>query len=576
MKICQSCSFENKGTSKFCIKCGTKLEDPQNFCPQCGGKLKASSKFCPLCGIKISTEKISTIIQDPISRTNSISDMIEQDESVNSILTNREYVFKLFRLYNEHHIINKAKLPQYRQAYYTALKMLTECIASTPGYKELFSDIRTVFNIGEGNDQYDVKKDCKLLHKKYVQREEGWFSLFKKPIYIYNYSYHLIIETAALLQSVENFNIEWYLDGVVKIFSLSKKEIIWFNQYFELMNAKNFKALVQYVDDSTIKYMKVSVGKLTRHIANTFIYETLPVFHIAVTATMSAGKSTFVNALLGNEIFPESNTACTAKITSVYDNDLYNRVTGIALHNGKLKNISNNLTNVDLAEWNGNADFDRIILEGNLDNITNSKKIVAVHDTPGTNFSGDLTHHDITFDFLKKNKMDVIIYVANAEHLATTDERYLLTELYEKIAKPQNSKVIFIINKADSLDAEKENVSTHCQVLRDEITAIGFAPNSVIIPVSAKYARLFKMVLTDKANKLTAKETCDLITGLSILKEDSSIVSVSDKAGVSTTQESSSIITIGNQVFTVQEIKQALYNTGFAVVESALELLASK
>ena len=84
------------------------------------------------------------------------------------------------------------------------------------------------------------------------------------------------------------------------------------------------------------------------------------------------------------------------------------------------------------------------------------------------------------------------------------------------------------------------------------------------------------MALTDKANKLTAKETRDLITGFSILKEDSSIVSVSDKVGVSTTQESSSIITIGNQVFTAQEIKQALYNTGFAAVEAALELLASK
>ena len=199
-----------------------------------------------------------------------------------------------------------------------------------------------------------------------------------------------------------------------------------------------------------------------------------------------------------------------------------------------------------------------------------------MHDTPGTNFSGDQTHHDITFDFLKKNKMDVIIYVANAEHLATTDERYLLTELYEKIAKTQNSKVIFIINKADSLDTEKENLSTHCQVLRDEIISIGFTPNSIIIPVSAKYARLFKMALTDKANKLTAKEMRDLITGLSILKEDSSIVSVSDNAGISTTHESSSSITIGNQTFTAQEIKQALYNTGFTAVETALELIASK
>ena len=405
MKICQNCNYENKETNKFCVKCGIKLEEQQNVCQECGTKLKITAKFCPACGIKISKTKdsIDTNTQNSMVGAIGSSDIVEANKSmINAIPANMEHVFKLFRLYDEHHIINKAESLQYRFAYYAALKMLTECIASVPGYEELFSDILTVCNIGDGNHQYDAKKGSKLLHKKYIQRQEGFFSIFKKPTYVYNYSYHLIIETAALLQSAENFNVEWYLDAIVKIFSLSKKEKIWFNQYFELMNAKDFKALVQYVDTSTIKYMKASVGKLTRHIANTFIYETLPVFHIAVTATMSAGKSTFVNALLGNEIFPESNTACTAKITSVYDNDLYNRVTGIALHNGKLKNISNNLTNVDLAEWNGNADFDRIILEGNLDNITNSKKIVAVHDTPGTNFSGDQAHHDITFDFLKK------------------------------------------------------------------------------------------------------------------------------------------------------------------------------
>jgi len=291
---------------------------------------------------------------------------------------------------------------------------------------------------------------------------------------------------------------------------------------------------------------------------------------------MSAGKSTFVNALLGNEIFPESSTACTAKITSVYDNDLYSRVTGIALNNGKLKSISNNLSNTDLIDWNGNTDFDRIILEGNLDNITNSKKIVAVHDTPGTNFSGDKTHHDITFDFLKKNKIDVIIYVANAEHLATTNERYLLTELYEKIVKPQNPKVIFIINKADSFDSEKENLSAHCETLRDEISSIGFAANSAIIPVSAKYARLLKMVLSDKANKLTGKEIRDLITGISLLKEDSSIVSAVNNTDIPAKEEDSSVITIGNKTFTAQELKQALHNTGFTAVETALELIASK
>ena len=37
-----------------------------------------------------------------------------------------------------------------------------------------------------------------------------------------------------------------------------------------------------------------------------------------VVGTMSAGKSTFLNSLIGLEIFPSKNEACTAKVISYY------------------------------------------------------------------------------------------------------------------------------------------------------------------------------------------------------------------------------------------------------------------
>lgn len=36
------------------------------------------------------------------------------------------------------------------------------------------------------------------------------------------------------------------------------------------------------------------------------------IFPMVVVATMSSGKSTLINALLGKEILPSSNRACTA------------------------------------------------------------------------------------------------------------------------------------------------------------------------------------------------------------------------------------------------------------------------
>ena len=45
------------------------------------------------------------------------------------------------------------------------------------------------------------------------------------------------------------------------------------------------------------------------------------IFPMAVIATMSSGKSTLINALLGKEILPNSNAACTALNYSILDDD---------------------------------------------------------------------------------------------------------------------------------------------------------------------------------------------------------------------------------------------------------------
>ena len=46
------------------------------------------------------------------------------------------------------------------------------------------------------------------------------------------------------------------------------------------------------------------------------------VFPINVIATMSSGKSTLINALLGKKLMPSKNEACTATITEILDNDM--------------------------------------------------------------------------------------------------------------------------------------------------------------------------------------------------------------------------------------------------------------
>ena len=124
------------------------------------------------------------------------------------------------------------------------------------------------------------------------------------------------------------------------------------------------------------------------------------------------------------------------------------------------------------------------------------------------------------------------------------------------------------------LDADKEKVSDYCKKLRDEIVSIGFNPKSIIIPISAKPARLFKMAIKGKSLNFTQKEKNDFITDISLLLEDNSIALASDiKASCNDTDDSS--IYIENKSFSRNQLRKALYNTGLPNVEKALEMIAA-
>ena len=240
-------------------------------------------------------------------------------------------------------------------------------------------------------------------------------------------------------------------------------------------------------------------------------YKTLSKKNIAVCATMSAGKSTFVNALLGRDVLPVRSEATTSKITSVYDNDNSNSLIGFVDVNGKIVDrcLDTNLSIIN--GWNDDSNVSRIYLQGNLDGIGNNGIIAALHDTPGTNYSGDNTHHDITLKFLTSNKFDALIYVANTTQLCTTDESIMLKEIYKNVVDKNKTPVIFVLNKADCLDPEKEDVTEIIERYRNYLEEIGFN-NAMVYPLSSKSARILKMVRNDLSENLTGKEKKELRT----------------------------------------------------------------
>ena len=240
------------------------------------------------------------------------------------------------------------------------------------------------------------------------------------------------------------------------------------------------------------------------------MYYNLPVKNCAVCATMGAGKSTFINALLGCDVLPARNEATTAKITSVYDRDGQTRMSGFFQgRKGAIGGICDKVTLKVLDEWNNNKEVMHLFLSGDLDGIGNNGMVVAVHDTPGTNNSSDHSHHHITMKFLSGNQIDLLLFVLNAEHLGTTDENALLCEVYRSVVRKHGLPVLFILNKKDSVDPDKEDIDKMVFDVSKQLEEIGY-DSPTIIPVASKTARLLKMSAKGLAPQMSPKERHEL------------------------------------------------------------------
>lgn len=205
-------------------------------------------------------------------------------------------------------------------------------------------------------------------------------------------------------------------------------------------------------------------------------------FRVMVTATMSAGKSTFINALTGKYICLSQNMACTSKIhcivnkafedgfSSEYDHEL-------VLTAGREELLNDNELNSS----------DKIIVSTRFTGGLSDRRII-VNDSPGVNYSGNAEHKKVAQRLLKARKYDLLIYVMNATQLGTNDESVHLDFVRETVGR---TPVLFVMNKIDAFDTEEEDVSDAIRRQAGMLGEKGFR-NPVICPVSARAGYLAK------------------------------------------------------------------------------------
>lgn len=222
---------------------------------------------------------------------------------------------------------------------------------------------------------------------------------------------------------------------------------------------------------------------------------------IMVTANMSAGKSTFINALTGKYVCLSQNMACTSKVHYIinkafedgffteYDHDLVFTASKEELLNDNELNLSDEI--VVSTRFIGGLAHQRMI----------------INDSPGVNYSGDEEHKKIAEKLMQDKNYNLLIYIMNATQLATNDESDHLNYVKKHIGK---IPVLFVINKVDAFNIEEENIEATVQRQTKMLKQKGFK-DPIVCPVSARAGYLAKKYQSDGLSNSEKRELYNYI-----------------------------------------------------------------
>ncbi|MGL5612162.1 dynamin family protein [Cetobacterium sp.] len=220
---------------------------------------------------------------------------------------------------------------------------------------------------------------------------------------------------------------------------------------------------------------------------------------VSVIATMSSGKSTLLNAILGKEILPSKNEACTATICRIKDVDgLKNFRLRAETIDGKVISDWKEINSDDIKKYNeeGNKMGINLFLEGDVPGINSDEMNLILIDTPGPNNSQNTEHKEATYKFIKDTKNNpLVLYVMNATQHGTNDDANLLSEISEIVknnGKQAEERFIFALNKIDCFDPEKESINTLIENSKEYLRRFGIE-NPKIFPISAEAAKLVRL-----------------------------------------------------------------------------------
>jgi len=395
-------------------------------------------------------------------------------------------------------VTDEAHAPEYDSANNFAS---TQMIMFSPILKEpvdtriqYFLYLKKLLHLAEWDRKKYTKAQIAFYEKKLCAgKKVDKFN--QKVSFGFKYCYLLPYDLAAMLgfqsELIKPKKIKKIINQIIFDFGLPNKHANFLYLEFEAALG-NPMAWNEVLESNLLKEFRQYLKQVKQ---NSDFINTKP-YNVLITATMSAGKSTLVNALVGKDISRMQNMACTSKIHRIISKPFEDDATSKYDYE-----ISMDASKDELLNNHAENKSDQIAMGTYFHGALSGKRVVLL-DSPGVNSSENSDHAKISQAAIRSRKYRLMLYILNATQLGTTDEEYHLEVVREQM---DYVKIIFIMNKADQLISEDDNVMNAIESQRKFLISKGFQ-NPVICPVSARAAYLVKKSQTESLSRLERRE----------------------------------------------------------------------